>query len=305
MREALWTEKYRPKTLDEYEFQSDDIRNFVTDIVTKKDMPHLLLSGVQGTGKSTLAGILINEFAVDKFDLLSIKPSKKSDLNQIRDNTVDFCQTLPMGDFKVVLIEEADRLSPNAQGTLRTIIEDYSDTARFILTCNYPNKIIPPIHSRTQNIHVDAFSEDALMDRAAMILENEGVEVNDIDVFEQHIKLFAPDLRKIINNLQQCSKSGVLAPVTALEGSEGLTEWEHHWSTNPSLERLIGLCNHIDTHNYEDFYRAIYTYAENLDSEQKEKAIVLSAEHLYRASLVADQEHNLAACLYRIFGDYD
>lgn len=300
----LWVEKYRPKTIDEYNFQSQEIKDFVNDIINTKQLPHLLLSGVQGTGKSTLAMVLLHELGIDKHDQYYVKPSKKSNISQIRDNVVGFCETLPIGTIKVVVIEEADKLHPFSQGELRTIIEDYSSHVRFIMTCNYLHKIIPAIQSRMQNIKIENFDTDELFDRCAYVLESEGVVVQDLSVFENHIEQYKPDLRKILNNLQQCSKTGVLRPISASDASEGLPEWELAWKGEPSLERLLSLCTHIDENNYEDFYRIMYKNAESLkDTETEDRAIIYSAEHLYKANFVADQEHNMAACLYKIFKD--
>ena len=144
----LWTEKFRPKTVDDYVFVDDAQREQVAQWIRDGTIPHLMLSGSAGTGKTTLAKILINELGVDEYDVMWANGSKEARKVEWVDRLISFCQTMPFGAFKVVLIDEADYMNPNSvQPALRNLMEDYSQTVRFILTCNYPNKIIPPIHS--------------------------------------------------------------------------------------------------------------------------------------------------------------
>ena len=144
----LWTEVFRPKTLDQYVFRDDAQKSVVQGWVKSGSIPHLLFSGAPGVGKTTLAKILINELNVNDYDVLEINASRENSVDTIRDKIVGFVQTMPFGDFKVVLLDEADFISPSGQAALRGVMEMYHETARFILTCNYANKIIPAIHSR-------------------------------------------------------------------------------------------------------------------------------------------------------------
>lgn len=205
----LWTEKHRPATLEGYVFHDDHQRKQIEKIVSSRELPHLLLSGVQGSGKTTIARILIRELKVDDVDLLEENASDKTGVDFIRDEIIPFCGGYPMGAFKVVHLEEFDYLSQNAQGMLRAVMEEYSNTCRFIATCNYENKVIPAIRSRFQQFRFKAPTEDDVIVRMIEILDAEKVEF-DPDVLMLYVKQAYPDLRKIINNMQESSIDGKL-----------------------------------------------------------------------------------------------
>jgi len=147
----LWVEKYRPKTVSEYVFRDDHQRKQVESWIKEKTIPHLLFSGNAGIGKTTLAKVLFNELEINDLDILEINASRTNSVDDIRNTIINFVQMIPFGDFKIVLLDEADYLSPNAQAALRGVMEEYHTTSRFILTCNYPNRIIPALHSRCQD----------------------------------------------------------------------------------------------------------------------------------------------------------
>jgi replication factor C small subunit len=147
----LWVEKYRPNTLDGYVFRDTNQRQQIENWIREKTIPHLLFSGHAGIGKTTLAKILLNLLDTNDLDVLEINASRVNSVDDVRNKITNFVQMIPFGDFKVVLLDEADYLSHNAQAALRGLLEEYHTTARFILTCNYPNKIIPALHSRCKD----------------------------------------------------------------------------------------------------------------------------------------------------------
>ena len=145
----LWVEKYRPKTVDGYVFRDDAQRNQVKTWIKDKTIPNLLFSGNAGIGKTTLAKLLFNELDLNPLDILEINASRTNSVDDVRDKIVNFVQMIPFGDFKVVLLDEADYLNPQStQPALRGFIEEFSNNCRFILTCNFKNRIIEPLHSR-------------------------------------------------------------------------------------------------------------------------------------------------------------
>jgi DNA polymerase III delta prime subunit len=190
----LWVEKYRPKTVDGYVFRDDHQRNQINTWIKDKSIPHLLLSGAAGIGKTTLAKVLINELGIEEYDVLEINASRTNSVEDVRDKITNFVSMIPFGPFKVVLLDEADYLSPNAQAALRGVMEEYHSTARFILTCNYPNRIIPALHSRCQGFHVERTDQTEFTARVATILVEEAVDF-DLDTLDMYVKVAYPDLR--------------------------------------------------------------------------------------------------------------
>ena len=174
----LWTEKYRPSTLDGYVFRDENQRAQVEKWIEDRSIPHLMFSGNAGVGKTTLAKILINQIGVQDTDVLFANGSKEGRKIEWVDKLIGFCQTMPFGEFKVVIIDEADYLNPQSvQPAMRNLMEEYSQTVRFILTCNYPNKIIPPLHSRCQKIHIERTDLNEFTARVATILVEENIEL--------------------------------------------------------------------------------------------------------------------------------
>jgi DNA polymerase III delta prime subunit len=205
----LWVEEYRPHTLNEYVFQDLSQRELIERWLAEGSIPHLLFCGVQGSGKTALARILISALDIDEMDLLTINASDKTGIDYIRDTISAFTESLPMGKLKVVHLEESDHLSHSSQAMLRALMEDTSDTCRFIMTCNYENKIIPAIKSRLQVMRFKAPSEDETFARMVMILDTEGVSF-DPEVLYSYITVAYPDIRKIINNLELNTANKVL-----------------------------------------------------------------------------------------------
>ena len=158
----LWVEKYRPKTIKEYVVRDEAQRQQITNWIKEKAIPHLLLSGAPGVGKTTLAKVLFNELEVSGYDILEINASRENSVDTVREKINNFVQIMPFGDYKYVLLDEADYMSPNGQAALRGVMETYHTSARFIITCNYPNRIIPALHSRCQGFHMEVIDKQNL-----------------------------------------------------------------------------------------------------------------------------------------------
>jgi DNA polymerase III delta prime subunit len=300
----LWVEKYRPNTIDGYVFVDDSQREQVQQWIKDGTIPHLMLSGSAGTGKTTLAKLLINELGVDEYDVMYANGSKEARKMEWVDKLIGFCQTMPFGKFKIVLIDEADYMNPvSVQPALRNLMEDYSQTVRFILTCNYPGKILPPIHSRCQGFHITKTDQTEFTARAATVLVTEGVEF-DLDTLDSYVKATYPDLRKCLNLLQANSATGILkAPK---EADKSVRDWKLEcvdlFKRKQLKQARTILCQSADAGETEEIFRWMY---DNLDlwgtsEEKQDQAIVYIRNGIANIPLVADQEINLSATLVEL-----
>ena len=294
----LWVEKYRPRDVDGYVFRDEVQREQVKQWIKEGTIPHLLFSGAAGIGKTTLAKILINALGVDPYDVLEINASRENNVDNVRNNITNFVSTMPFGTFKIVLLDEADYLSPNAQAALRGVMEEYSQTARFILTCNYPHKIIPALHSRCQGFHIEKVDHTEFTARAATVLVTEGVEF-DLDVLDSYVKATYPDLRKCLNLLQMNAVDGKLK--TPSESNTGTADYKlamvDLFKAGKVREARTLLCSQARPEEMEEIFKWMYNNLELFaqTEEQKDEAIIAIRKGAANASLVADQEINLSA----------
>jgi replication factor C small subunit len=298
----LWVEKYRPKTVDGYVFRDEAQRNQVNTWIKDKSIPHLLFSGAAGIGKTTLAKLLFNELDLHPLHILEINASRTNSVDDVRDKIVNFVQMIPFGDFKVVLLDEADYLSPAAQAALRGVMEEYHTTARFVMTCNYENRIIPAIHSRCQGFHIAKVDQTEFTARVATILITEGV-TPELDTLDTYVKATYPDLRKCINTVQMNSTDGVL--VKPSEGDSGTADWKidmvELFKAGKILEARKLLCGTVRPEEMEEIYRWLYDNIELFGTaEQQDTAVLTIKQGLVDHTLVVDPEINLAATLIRL-----
>ena len=298
----LWVEKYRPKNLDGYVFRDEHQRKQAKLWVKEKSIPHLLFSGAAGIGKTTMAKILINELGIEEFDVLEINASRTNSVDEVRNKITNFVQMIPFGPFKVVLLDEADYLSPNAQAALRGVMEEYHSTSRFILTCNYPNRIIPAIHSRCQGYHMERIDQTEFTARVATILVEEQVDV-DLETLDLYVKATYPDLRKCINMVQQNVTDAKLHAPS--KGDEGEADWKFDmvelFKAGKISEARQLLCGKLRAEEMEEVYRWLYDNISIFGDEQKQDtAVLVIKQGLVDHTLVADPEINLAAVLIKL-----
>ena len=298
----LWVEKYRPKSLDGYVFRDEHQRKQAQSWIKEKSIPHLLFSGAAGIGKTTMAKILINELEIPDYDVLEINASRTNSVDAVRDKITNFVQMIPFGPFKVVLLDEADYLSPNAQAALRGVMEEYHSTARFILTCNYPNRIIPALHSRCQGYHIERIDQTEFTARVATILVEEKVDV-ELETLDLYVKATYPDLRKCINMVQQNVSDGKLHAPS--KGDEGAADWKFDmvelFKAGKITEARQLLCGKLKAEEMEEVYRWLYDNLAIFGSEEKQDtAVLIIKQGLVDHTLVADPEINLAAVLIKL-----
>lgn len=306
LENSLWVEKYRPKTLDEYVWTDESQKTQVMNWIKEKEIPNLLLSGSAGVGKTTLAKCLFNELGVDPTDIRYVNASHHNGVDYYRALN-GFIETMPSGDFRYILLDEADYLSASAQAVLRSMIEEYSSICRWILTCNYPHKIIPALHSRTQGFHIEDLDREQFVTRAATILITEGIDLKEenLEILDEYVEVTYPDLRKCINLLQQnCGNKELKRPGSS--NGKGSAEYMVNavamFKAGKIHEARKIVCANATPEEYEDIYKLLYR---NLnwwgdDNESQNKAIVIIANRLKDHALVADPEIAMAACLVEL-----
>lgn len=299
----LWVEQYRPKDIEGYVFRDEAQRTQVKQWIKEGSIPHLIFSGAAGIGKTTLAKILITALGVDEYDLLELNASRENNVDTVREKITNFVQTMPFGKFKIVLLDEADYLSPNAQAALRGVMEQYSQTARFILTCNYPHKIIPALHSRCQGFHIEKVDHTEFTARAATVLVTEGVEF-DLDTLDSYVKATYPDLRKCLNLLQMNSTDNQLkAPSETGTGTAdyklAMVDLFKHGKIREARTLLAAQAR---PEEMDEIFRWMY---DNLDmwsktDEGQDEAILIIRKGLVNHVSCADAEINLSATLVEL-----
>ena len=299
----LWTEKYRPNNIDGYVFRDEEQKAQVKTWIDEGAIPHLLFSGAPGVGKTTLAKILIKQLEIDDFDVLEINASRENSIDTIRDKITGFVQTMPFGNFKVVLLDEADYISPNGQAALRGVMETYHASARFILTCNYPNRVIPALHSRCQGFHIEKVDRTEFTARVATVLVAENIEI-DIETLDTYVRSTYPDLRKCLNLCQMNSTDGKLANV---KGDEGNTsDWRvdaiNLFKAGKIVEARKLMCATVRPEEMEDVFRWMYDNLELFATTQEgqDSAIMAIRTGLVNHSFVADPEINLSATMVEL-----
>lgn len=304
MTNKLWVEKHRPDTLEGYVFRDEEQKKQALSWIEKKNIPHVLFSGPAGTGKTTLAKAILNEVDVDWGDVMFINASVTNGVDEVRTRITDFCTTMPFGEFKYVILDEADHLSFQSQAALRGVMEQYSNTCRFLLTCNYPNKIIPALHSRCHGFHIGKLNKTEFTARVAEILIAENVQF-DIDTLDIVVRSSYPDMRKAIGTVQQNVKNNTLVlpnPDDNNDSSDYRTMMIQMFKSGDIKEARNLIIQQIAPEEYEEVYRFMY---ENLDFwgddyHQQCQALLIIRNGLVNDTLVADREINLSACLVEL-----
>ena len=298
----LLIEKYRPQTMDEFVWRDPAMRTKVEEWIKEGVLPNVLFSGGSGTGKSSLAWLLLKELNIPNDDMLFIPASRERGIEALQDKIISFISAWAFGPsgIKYIFMDEADRLSPLAQDMLRTEMETYSNSTRFILTCNHASKIRPALHSRLQEIKFSTLDKDAFVTRAFEILIKEDIEFNDADLMLYVDKTY-PDLRKCLGMLDQNTIAKKLNPPKDDEEAtkDYLIDAISLFRKGKFIEARKLIISQADPDEYEQMYRFFY---QNLDlfgksQDDQDKALIIIRNGIVNDGRVADRELNLSATM--------
>ena len=297
----LWVEQYRPKTIDDC-ILPDSLKNLFSSFIKKGELSNMLFSGTPGIGKTTVAKALCEEM---NCDWIMINGSEEGGIDVLRNKIKNFASTVSLsGGKKVVILDEADYLNPQStQPALRGFVEEFHKNCRFILTCNFKNRIIEPLHSRFSNIEFKVNPKDKpklasrLFERAIYILKEQNVYYEDKVLVELITKHF-PDFRKLINELQRYSVSGSIdAGILVNVSDENLKTLVTHLKNKEFSDMRKWVVNNLDNDPVKIFRKIYDTLYTNLEPSTIPHAVLIIADYQYKSAFVADQEINLVACL--------
>ena len=297
----LWVEEYRPKTIDDC-ILPQSLKTLFTSFVQKGELSNLLLSGTPGIGKTTVAKALCEQL---NCDWIMINGSEEGGIDVLRNKIKNFASTVSLsGGKKVVILDEADYLNPQStQPALRGFVEEFHKNCRFILTCNFKNRIIEPLHSRFSNIEFKVNPKDKpklasrLFERAVFILKEQNINYED-KVLVELIKKHFPDFRKLINELQRYSVSGTIdAGILVNVSDENLKTLISHLKNKEFSDMRKWVVNNLDNDPVKIFRKIYDTLYSNLEPSTIPHAVLIIADYQYKSAFVADQEINLVACL--------
>lgn len=307
----LWTEKYRPSTVNDYVFKNETLKAKTQEWINTGELPSILFHGPAGTGKTSLIHVLINEIdKIDKSDILELNMSDEG-MDSIREKVLPFVQTISFGSYKVVILEEFEQCSQKGQGSLKRIMEEYSDVARFLITSNAPNKILPPIRSRCQEVVIEKHDTEQFTMRILEILVNEGVDVESpeaLNIVDKYVRASWPDFRRCINVLQSQVVDGNLLEMN--DTASGTAGYEMQIINALQTNTLTSVRKQIVENITDDMvdgflawcYRNVDVWLpKDLEKSKKEelemKLILKVRDAAVKDSLVACREMNLSALL--------
>ena len=292
----LWVEKYRPTTLEEY-VGNETIKNKIADYLKQGSIQNLLFHGVAGTGKTTLAKLIVKHL---NCDVLYINASDERGIDTIREKIIPFASSMSFNDIKIVILDEADYITPQAQATLRNTIESCSKTTRFILTCNYLERIISPLQSRCQTFEITPPSKGDVWNKCEGILHNENVEFETTKI-KAAIDTHYPDIRKIINTLQGSVVNGVIKiDDTSLKNTQLGGLIVDALIRKAKLSEIRQIIADSGSREFDDLFKCIYDKSNTLFGDKEGEAILIIAKYQYEYTFVLEKEICIAAMLKKL-----
>ena len=297
----LWVEKYRPTTLEEY-VGNETIKNKISDYLKQGSIQNLLFHGVAGTGKTTLAKLITKNL---NCDLLYINASDERGIDTIREKIIPFASTMGFNDVKIVILDEADYLTPQAQATLRNTIESCSKTTRFIFTCNYLERIISPLQSRCQTFEITPPSKQEVNNKCESILSKEDISYENNDILTI-IDTHYPDIRKIINTIQGSVIDGGQRDYYLKIDNNSLKNTQLGGLVVDALIRKAKLSEirqilaDSGSREFDDLFKYIYDKSSTLFGDREGEAILIIAKYQYEYTFVLEKEICIAAMLNKL-----
>ena len=301
LKHSLWVEKYRPNKLDNY-IGNDHLKSKVSVYLESGDIPHLLLFGRAGTGKTTLAKLLVNNIDCD---YLYINASDENSVDVVREKVKNFASTLGFKDMKVIILDECDYITPNAQAALRNLMETFSKNCRFILTCNYVERIIDPIQSRCQSFQIIPPDRKQVAQHLANILNNENIEY-DVKDIATIVKSGYPDIRRVINGAQRQVVSGKLVidenTITQNDYKTKVLEILTTQDKKSSFQNIRQLLADSKVSDFSDLFRLMFDTIDDWATGHIAECILILSKYQQSDAVVVDKEINLMAMFVEIIG---
>jgi len=297
----LWVEKYRPDSLENY-IGNQQLRDTVKGYIEKHDIPHLLFYGTAGTGKTTLAKVITKNIDCD---VMYINASDENSVDNVRTKIKGFASSVGFKKIKVIILDEADFLSPEAQAALRNMMETYSLTTRFILTCNYVEKIIPALVSRCQTYKIEPLSKKEVAVHLKVILDKENVQYAPEDL-GYVVNTYYPDIRKILNYSQQSVIDGKVKiselNSTSVDVKNKIIELIKT-KTPSTFNDIRQLIANSDIKHFEEIYDTLYNKVDEYSNGKQTLAVLVIAEYMYQSAMVVNKEITFMACIGKLLKD--
>ena len=296
MEHSLWVEKYRPKNLSTY-VGNEHLREKVARYIAVEDVPHLLLYGKAGTGKTTLAKIVVNKIDCD---YMYINASDENKVDDVRNKIKTFASSVGFKSLKVIILDECDYLTPNAQAALRNLMETFSKHCRFILTCNYVERIIDPIQSRCQSYKVVPPSKKEVAQQMVKILNEESVKYK-LDDVAMIVNAGYPDIRRVINSSQrQVVDNKLVVDVSSIIQNDYKVQLLEKLTDGAPFKDVRQLIADNSISDYSELYRLLYDEIETYSNGKVAECIMAIAESQYKDVMVVDKEINFMSLIIEL-----